>query len=650
MKRLLSLILLAALLLPTGASAAYNVWLDNSLKKYRQGGEDGTSGASTLTIGAARNEIESFQILIYADGETLTGVDVTVGNFTKDADVVDDIYIYKQDYVNCTRKSRVEYELGQWPDALLPKVDRYYREVRNTFPFAVEAGKVQGVWVDVGTVNATVPGTYTAPVTVSAAGKADVVRTVTLTVWDFELPSTPTFQYTMVNMGGNVAVGFGFPYYLDTSYFRELMAVHNKMALYHKLSLMVFNWVTMQGDSNFLWNTETKTLSNISWSPWDTVFTPAITGTAITSGPYVGARFANIDLPVLTPAIENKTGVLNEDKASAARQYLQLVYDKLEDMDADPFNHMIVATLDEPQCGSLVSFRGVEMSECNQTLLQLQDAASIDTRGKGPFKRGYTNASKRTGLTDVELYGFHSQWSSNVACPQWDPDCLYSTPKQRDLYTAANWWNYMGCANNACGSTGDSLTSNQIDLSADAPMYYNRMGGFVWARYEATGSIYWRISSECSTAEGNNPYDNIWSAEFGSNGDGHLVYPGLVSLTGRTVGAATPALGGTHDIPVESIRLKAVRDFVEDYEYAHILKGTVGRDAMFTEVNKFFTNTDPDKMYWFLNKNATQFATNRAGIAQLIVSSAPGAVHTRKFFRAGNKHFRVGGRRALLGE
>lgn len=649
MKRLLSLILLAALLLPTGASAAYNVWLDNSLTKYRQGGEDGTSGASTLTIGAARNEIESFQILIYADGETLTGVDVTVGNFTKGADTVDDIYIYKQMYANCTRKSRVEFELGMWPDALLPKVDRYYHEVRNTFPLTVASGKVQGVWVDVGTVNATAPGTYTAPVTISAAGKADVVRTVTLTVWDFELPSTPTLQYQMINNAMEMATGFGLASYSDTSYTRELMAQHNKMGLYHKISLTPFNWITMS--SRFTWNAETKVLTNTTWAPWDTIFTPAWTGTAITSGPYAGAHSTVIGMPGTSAGVENNVaGIATEDKMTAGRQYLQLLYDKLESLGADPFNRFVVATKDEPQCSTLITFRDQEISQCLMTELQLQDAASINTGGKGPFVRGYSNTSKRESTMFVENYGFHSQWIDNVACDQVDTTCSYSEGKQRDYYNATNWWLYMGCGSNGCGVTGSSIYSNQVDLSADAPMYYNRLPGFVMARYEATGSTYWRINSECAWAEGNNPYDNIWSSQFASNGDGMLVYPGVADLTGRTVGAATPAIGGTHDIPVESIRLKAIRDFSEDYEYAHILKGIVGRDAMFNEVNKFFTSTDPDHMYWNLNKDVTQFATNRAGIAQLIVSSAPGAVHTRKFFRAGNKHFRVGGRRALLGE
>ncbi|MEF2146641.1 MAG: hypothetical protein V3573_14440 [Desulfovibrionaceae bacterium] len=648
MKRFI-LILLFALLMPLQALAAYNVWLDNSLTKYRQDGEDGTSGASTLTLGMARNEIESFQVLIYANGETLTNVDVTVSNFVKGADSITDIYLYKQDYVACTQKSRIEFELGNWPDALLPKVDRYYHEVRNTFPFSVANGKVQGVWVDVGTEAATVPGTYSATVTISADGKPNVLRTVTLNVWDFALPSTPTLQYQMINKGGQIATGFGFSSYLNTSYFRDLTAVCNKLALYHKVSFTMTNWVSFY--TRFSWDTGTKTLSNITWSPWDTIYTTFVDGSAITSGPYAGARFAIIGLPGTTTSVENNVaGITTSDKQSAARQYLQLFYDKIDALGGDAFNTLVVATLDEPQATSTVIFRDQEMFEVEVTELQLQDAAAINTHGKGPFVRGYSNTSKRDSTLFVENYGFHSQWFANVACYQSDTTCSYSTPKQRDLYTAANWWLYLGCASNGCGAIGDSAYSNQVDLSADAPMYYNRFPGFVLAKYEATGSTYWHTMSECSTTEGNNPYNNIWSNEYKSNGDGHLVYPGVADTAGRAVGAETPAIGGTHDIPVESIRLKAVRDFVEDYEYAHILQSVIGKEAMLLELNRFFTTTDLNHLYWNLNKDMSQFDTNRAALAQLITSSEPVVIHTEKSFRAGNKHFRVGPFRAFIGD
>ena len=77
--------------------------------------------------------------------------------------------------------------------------------------------------------------------------------------------------------------------------------------------------------------------------------------------------------------------------------------------------------------------------------------------------------------------------------------------------------------------------------------------GFVSYEYGATGELYFAVDYDLKTAW-TDQYD------FGGNGDGTLFYPG------------TPArIGGKHDIPIDSIRLKRIRDGREDYEYLHIL-------------------------------------------------------------------------------
>jgi hypothetical protein len=55
---------------------------------------------------------------------------------------------------------------------------------------------------------------------------------------------------------------------------------------------------------------------------------------------------------------------------------------------------------------------------------------------------------------------------------------------------------------------------------------------------------------------------------FGGNGDGTLYYPGRVS-----------AIGGTHHIPLSSIRFELIREGMEDYELLHLLDA--GGDAAF---------------------------------------------------------------------
>jgi hypothetical protein len=56
--------------------------------------------------------------------------------------------------------------------------------------------------------------------------------------------------------------------------------------------------------------------------------------------------------------------------------------------------------------------------------------------------------------------------------------------------------------------------------------------------------------------------DSAWNDQFdfGGNGDGNLWYPGRPDL-----------IGGTHHVPVESMRMKYIREGIEDYEYLKML-------------------------------------------------------------------------------
>jgi MYXO-CTERM domain-containing protein len=81
-------------------------------------------------------------------------------------------------------------------------------------------------------------------------------------------------------------------------------------------------------------------------------------------------------------------------------------------------------------------------------------------------------------------------------------------------------------------------------------------------RYRATGELYY----ETAMAYGHDPWTNQW--DFSGNGDGTLFYPGQAWR-----------IGGKTDVPVASIRLKMIREGMEDYEYLHLL--AAGGDEAF---------------------------------------------------------------------
>ena len=105
----------------------------------------------------------------------------------------------------------------------------------------------------------------------------------------------------------------------------------------------------------------------------------------------------------------------------------------------------------------------------------------------------------------------------------------------------------------------------------------NRMMQWMDFTYQVTAELYYDTTYAMShrrTTRGRSQY------EFGNNGDGSIWYPGKPSV-----------IGGTHDIPIESIRMKMLREGMQDYEYLNLLV-TLGQTARScrAELAKVVTN------------------------------------------------------------
>jgi MYXO-CTERM domain-containing protein len=104
----------------------------------------------------------------------------------------------------------------------------------------------------------------------------------------------------------------------------------------------------------------------------------------------------------------------------------------------------------------------------------------------------------------------------------------------------------------------------------------NRMMQWMDFKYQVSAELYY----DTTYAMSDNTRD-AWQTqyEFGNNGDGSIWYPGKPAV-----------IGGTHDIPVESIRMKMLREGMQDYEYLNLLT-TLGDSAFAqTELGKVVTS------------------------------------------------------------
>jgi glycosyl hydrolase family 123 len=96
----------------------------------------------------------------------------------------------------------------------------------------------------------------------------------------------------------------------------------------------------------------------------------------------------------------------------------------------------------------------------------------------------------------------------------------------------------------------------------DAPGTSNRIMQWVAWKFHIEGELYYSMNE--AYAYDKDPWTNPRFS--GGNGDGTLFYPGRPSR-----------IGGHTDIPIESIRLKLIREGMEDYEYLTLLAKLAGQ-------------------------------------------------------------------------
>jgi hypothetical protein len=130
-------------------------------------------------------------------------------------------------------------------------------------------------------------------------------------------------------------------------------------------------------------------------------------------------------------------------------------------------------------------------------------------------------------------------------------------------------WLYTSCMSHGCEpnrpierdcqaspagpATSDPYFDGWPSYVIDAPASEARAVGWLAFLYEASGELHFQMTHCLQTAA-------TAQYAFGGNGDGTLFYPGNPQT-----------IGGTDWIPLESIRLKLIRDGYEDHEYLKML-------------------------------------------------------------------------------
>lgn len=544
------------------------------------------SPTNVASITAAQNEFESFQIVVQAGDSPINGFRAQASNLVGPGGAVisaaSNITLYREAYYNVTTPSR-NGPTGPWPDALIPDVDPYYGEQRNAFVnYNIPANGRVVVWVDVLVPNPKTPGLYNGNIALTGQGFANEVA-VNLTVLNFAIPSTSTLDSAFMIQDHSVLCK---AHYNDQTCANDEFKQWGLHSLYARAALE--NRITLA--RSWYLGKEEGPVSAAKKAAFDRYILPLIQGTSPqdSAGRWKPVRLASAMLTSLgIYGYENdhclevclaQWKTFAEQRGFAAR--------------------MFVYGCDEP---------GVTQTKWTNCTNRGTNARNTWPGLTVLVTAAIQNAKLYGDTTKIDLLvPLINSMDGKVAFQNVPPG---NQRREYDDFLAQDptlppnrLWMYTSCMSYGCnpGANNDSLSTGWAGYAIDAAATEARAMGWLTFEYDVSGELYYDVARGLATAWNNDLFRE------GANGDGTLFYPG------------TPAqIGGTHDIPVESLRLKRIRDGREDYEYLYILKQR-GKAAEALQVARTLFPTTHDA-----DKSQADVDQARAELIRLLGAAAP---------------------------
>ncbi len=505
--------ILIVLTVPAFAAAEYTVALTHGTAKQRP--EFGFDAADAFHLKAARNEWEPFQVLIRDDDGT-TNVDVAVTEFSGPGDPIGPVALYRIHYVPVPPERISSFppdpsKAGDWPDGLVPFVDHFVGENRGGAPFDLPAGYTMAVFGDVFVPADQTPGDYTATVTVTADGRTQWQGELTLTVWNFEIPSEMSlagaYGFSAGTMCGwhGARGGITDCTTLTKRYFEEFAR--------HRIGLDTWQ----QNSPDYAWNAGEQTF-DWDWTDFDDFHGPFLDGTFYSDG----FRFNTMTLP---GAPGGRPGDVTP--ADWEREYWRGWAEHFRDKGWDDV--LFYYLPDEPR---------------PEQYADLRDLAARLHAADEDLQPLVTEQFEAGLAGDIDIWcPDEPLFSDSLPMPPY-PE-VYD--ERRALGEKTWWYNCISAI------SWFDFANHFVDFESS----YQRIWTWLTRRYDFQGLLFWH--TVYLPGLGLDPWDSQYAPPF-AQGDGNLIYPGTIDR-----------IGGTTDIPVASLRMKYIRESMEDYEYFHLL-------------------------------------------------------------------------------
>ena len=547
-----------------------SVWTANSQVKVIRHSEQEIPALKPLTIEMGKNEKEGAQIMFRAN-EDVDDYKITISRLSCGMAFIpsENVSVYNEKYVEVIKRTSTnpEFPIGSYaPDALLP-FDVAVEYGENT----VKKGENQGIYVEIETEEDTPAGVYTGTAKVNADGEVYEVP-VSVTVWDFVVPSVPTTKNYVSRFSRDHYASFEMDSTdaMDTIYFEKLLEYNMNCFLpytgvggieyYVELIRKYYNW---DGFTTYcLYFENTKKFYKGEQRLFD----------AELLIDYVKA--------VATASVED--GINYLDKAMI---YFFNIVDEprtdeqfaLVDSVDKTFQSVLKDSVSELNSELAVSKNySYYLNVVAPTILQIPNILAVNFNCAEELeRRGINGITPCVQIDYLDNHELREQYASDK--------------------TGKELWTYT------CVSPLYPYPTTHIDDFT----FGSRVVSWMTKKYDIDAYLNWAVTDYLETNYGNpvnDPYEE--SVRGYTPGDGFMFYPGAkYGITG----------------PVGSLRAVAYRDGVEDYEYLAQIEKLYEERGLSADV---FLNSIYDKIFWEVTPitDTEIFFDARREVAELLTS------------------------------
>jgi len=535
------------------------VWIERPTTKVLP--YDPPKSRQHVELKSARNEYESFQVVIRAQNGNLSNVDVhTTRLVGKNGNIIneDNIRLFREYYVLVTDPSLFgthgnERLVGEYPDPLIPFKDPYDpAHPRVGSPFTVPSGRNQPVFVEVYIPEDTPAGIYKGYVYVAASGEPDVEIPVTLEVWGFSIPRERTVT-TAYGFSWNEILKYhcGIDGNRDECFWRVLK---NYEELFHEHRIDLQGLAQGITSPTFTFDKDGN-LNPVDWTFYDASLKPRLNGSYYADG--IGAKRFRDNF--FAPG-EGHGGFTDEEYTKIAKEYARHLKEK------GWFDRPYIYVHDEPSY-----WEGKEGGVFTAVVHDVSLMKEGDPEWDGHFMA--------TNHIVPELDGSIDIWCPlTINYDDWFWKKGYATREEyrKRVSKGEKLWFYV------CNATFPPYAGYDLDTRIGFEPRIVHWGAW----YEGgSGFLYWNTNYWKDPRPWEDLIDRDEFGPVARNGDGFLIYPG--DHNGKLSPNGSP-VDISLDGPIPSFRLKMIRDGLQDWEYFILLSNMGEEEYAKREVSRAY--------------------------------------------------------------